>query len=64
MLALHYFLYNYCLLLNTKVRVVWWWLRGRRRQGRGAWGEPTVSARGEAVVAPGVHLPFLIVVEI
>ena len=30
----------------------------------GAWGGPTVSARGEAVVAPGVHLPFLIVVGI
>jgi hypothetical protein len=29
MLALHYFLYNYCLFLNTKVCVVWWWLRGR-----------------------------------
>jgi hypothetical protein len=23
------FLYNYCLFLNTKVCVVWWWLRGR-----------------------------------
>ena len=30
----------------------------------GAWGGPTVSARGEAAVAPGVHLPFLIVVGI
>jgi hypothetical protein len=29
MFALHYFLYNYCLFLKTKVRVVWWWLRGR-----------------------------------
>jgi hypothetical protein len=26
MLVLHYFLYNYCLFLKTKVRVVWWWL--------------------------------------
>jgi hypothetical protein len=23
------FLYNYCLFLNTKICVVWWWLRGR-----------------------------------
>jgi hypothetical protein len=30
----------------------------------GAWGRPTVSALGEAVVAPGVHHPFLIVVGI
>jgi hypothetical protein len=28
MIALHYFLYNYCLFLNTKVRVVWWWTGG------------------------------------
>jgi hypothetical protein len=40
------FLYNYCLFVNTKVRVV------------------SVSARGEAVVAPGAHLLFLIVVGI
>jgi hypothetical protein len=35
-----------------------------QRRGRGAWGGPRVSARGEAVVAPSAHLPFLIVVEI
>jgi hypothetical protein len=29
-----------------------------------AWGGPSVSARGEAVVAPGAHLPFLVVVVI
>jgi hypothetical protein len=30
----------------------------------GVWGGPSVSARGEVVVAPGTHIPFLIVVEI
>lgn len=30
----------------------------------GTWGGPSVSAWGEAVVAPSVHLPFLIIVGI
>jgi hypothetical protein len=29
----------------------------------GAWGGPNISAQDKTMVAPGVHLPFLIVVE-
>jgi hypothetical protein len=35
-----------------------------RRRGEGAWDRHSVSARGEAVVAPGNYFSFLIVVEI
>jgi hypothetical protein len=35
---------------------------GHNLETMGAWGGPSVSAPGEALVAPGVHLPFLIVV--
>jgi hypothetical protein len=35
---------------------------GHNLETMGAWGGPSVSAPGEALVAPGVYLLFLIVV--
>jgi hypothetical protein len=35
---------------------------GHDPEAEGAWGEPSVSARNEAVVALGTQIPFLIVV--